>query len=63
MEWIKALSDKLLIWFFRVTSRFGKELTFEGRLEQAMWRDRRLRDLEGLALRSRQRLENKKQSA
>ena len=62
MEWIKALSDKLLIWFFRVTSRFGKELTFEGKLEQAMWRDRRLRDLEGLALRSRQRLENKKQS-
>ena len=63
MEWIKALSDKLLIWFFRVTSRFGKELTFEGKLEQAMWRDRRLRDLEGLALRSRQRLDNKKQSA
>jgi hypothetical protein len=63
MEWIKALSDKLLIWFLRVTSRFGKELTFEGKLEQAMWRDRRLRDLEGLALRSRQRLDNKKQSA
>ncbi|MCE3242240.1 MAG: hypothetical protein K0Q83_2747 [Deltaproteobacteria bacterium] len=27
MEWIKDLSDKLVIWFLRKTSSFGKELT------------------------------------
>jgi hypothetical protein len=59
MEWIKDISDKLLIWFLRVTSRFGKELTLEGRTEQAMWRDQRLRNLEGLAIRSRQRFGDK----
>jgi hypothetical protein len=62
MEWIKAISDRLLLWFLRVTSRFGKELTFEGRMEQAMWRDQRLRNLEGLAIRSRQRVRDKTQS-
>jgi hypothetical protein len=56
MEWLKYISDKLLIWFLRVTSRFGKELTLEGRTEQAMWREQRLRNLEGLAIRSHQRL-------
>ncbi len=56
MEWIKELSDKLLLWFLRRTSRFQKELTADGRAEQALWREQRLRNLEGLAIRSRQRL-------
>jgi hypothetical protein len=55
MEWIKELSDRLLLWFLRVTSGFGKELTADGRIEQSWWRKQRLRNLEGLALRSRQR--------
>ena len=56
MEWIKELSDKLLLWFLRVTSRFEKELTSDGRAEQALWREQRMRNLEGLALRSHDRL-------
>jgi hypothetical protein len=56
MEWIKELSDKLLLWLLRVTSRFEKELTVDGRAEQALWREQRLKNLEGLALRSRQGL-------
>jgi hypothetical protein len=56
MEWIKELSDKLLLWFLRVTSRFEKELTSDGRAEQALWREQRMRNLEGLALRSHNRL-------
>ena len=60
MEWIKDLSDKLLIWFLRVTSRFGKELTHDGRNEQALWREQRLRNLEGLALRSREQFRQNK---
>jgi hypothetical protein len=55
MEWLKAMTDRLLLWFLRATSRFGKELTLEGKTEQAMWRDQRLRNLQGLATRSRQR--------
>ncbi|HXG50917.1 MAG TPA: hypothetical protein VNN77_05840 [candidate division Zixibacteria bacterium] len=57
MEWVKDLSDRLLLWFLHVTSRFGSELTRDGRYEQRMWREQRLRNLEGLAIRSRQRLE------
>jgi hypothetical protein len=60
MEWLKEISDRLLLWFLRATSRFGKELTLEGRIEQAMWRDQRLRNLEGLATRSRQRFQQQK---
>jgi hypothetical protein len=59
MEWIKDLSDRLVIWFLRATSRFGKELTKDGRAEQMLWRDQRLKNLEGLALRSRQRFGEK----
>jgi len=59
MEWIKDLSDRLVIWFLRATSRFGKELTKDGRAEQALWRDQRLKNLEGLALRSRQHFSGK----
>jgi hypothetical protein len=62
MEWIKDLSDRLVIWFLRATSRFGKELTKDGRAEQALWREQRLKNLEGLALRSRQRFGEKPRS-
>ncbi len=57
MEWIKYLSDKLVIWLLRASSRFGKELTPDGKREQELWREQRLRNLRGLALRSRRRLE------
>ena len=60
MEWIKYLSDKLVIWLLRASSGFGKELTADGKREQELWREQRLRNLRGLALRSRQqRLERK----
>jgi hypothetical protein len=59
-EWIKDLSDKMILWFLAVTSGFGKELTDEGRVEQRLWREQRLRNLKGLAIRSRQRLDAKK---
>ncbi|HET9296727.1 MAG TPA: hypothetical protein VFS81_13175 [Candidatus Binatia bacterium] len=55
MEWIKDLSDKLVIWFLRKTSSFGKELTGAGRAEQLLWREQRLRNLKGLAMRYQQR--------
>ena len=55
MEWLKDLSDKLMIWLLRTTSGFGKELTPDGRKEQAHWRDLRWRNLQALAQRSRQR--------
>jgi hypothetical protein len=59
-EWIRDFSDKMILWFLAVTSGFGKELTDEGRVEQRLWRQQRLRDLSGLAIRSRQRLDAKK---
>jgi hypothetical protein len=62
MEWIKQLSDKLILWFLAVTSRFEKELTDAGRFEQRRWREQRLRDLKGLAIRSRPRLDARKES-
>ena len=62
MDWIKSLSDKLILWFLRVTSGFEKELTREGRVEQARWREQRLRNLKGLAIRSRRRLDADKVS-
>jgi hypothetical protein len=60
MEWLKNLSDRLIIWFLRVSSRFGKELTIDGKREQELWRDQRLRNLRGLALRSQERFKLKK---
>jgi hypothetical protein len=63
MEWIKDLSDRLLLWFLRVTSRFGSELTQDGKSEQAQWREQQLRNLQGLSLRSRQRFRGNKFSA
>jgi hypothetical protein len=55
MEWIKDLSDKLIVWLLRSTSGFGKELSADGRKEQQLWREQRLRNLHGLALRSREK--------
>jgi hypothetical protein len=59
MEWLKALSDKLIIWLLRSTSGFGKELTSDGKREQALWREQRLRNLQALAQRSKQRFGDK----
>jgi hypothetical protein len=53
-EKIKTLSDSLIINSLRGTSRFGSELTEEGRAEQKLWREQRLRNLRGLALRARE---------
>jgi hypothetical protein len=55
MEWLKDLSDKLVLWFLRSTSGFRKELTADGKREQELWRLQRRRNLQGLALRSRER--------
>ena len=60
MEWFKDLSDRLIIWFLRVSSGFGKELTIEGKREQELWREQRRRNLRGLALRSQERFKVKK---
>lgn len=49
----------MILWFLAVTSGFGKELTDAGRLEQRRWREQRLKNLQGLAIRSRQRLDAK----
>lgn len=54
-ERIKSLSDAMLILFLRSTSQFENELTSEGREEQRMWRERRTRNLKGLALRAKRR--------
>ena len=55
MEWLKDLSDKLIIWLLRVSSGFGEELTLDGKREQELCREQRLRNLRGLALRSLER--------
>lgn len=55
MEWLKHVTDKLIIRFLHVTSQFEKQLTGSGRIEQQRWRVQRLRDLQGLALRWQQR--------
>ncbi len=59
MEWIKDLSDRLVIWLLRASSGFGKELTADGKREQELWREQRLRNLRGLTLRARQGFERK----
>ena len=63
MEWFKDLSDKLIIWLLHATSGFGRELTADGRREQAHWRDLRWRNLQGLAQRSRQRFGEKEKAS
>lgn len=55
VEELKALSDYLLLLALKLTSQFGNELTKDGLAEQKMWRELRLRDLGGLALRSKER--------
>ena len=55
LEELKALSDLLVVWLLRSTSQFGSELTQDGKAEQRLWREQRLRNLKGLAQRSRQR--------
>lgn len=55
LEAVKSLSDALVIFFLRSTSQFGSELTPDGKAEQKLWREQRLRNLQGLALRSRQK--------
>ena len=59
MQWSKDLSDKMVTWFLRKTSSFGKELTDAGRAEQLLWREQRLRNLKGLAMRYQQRQSKK----
>ena len=54
MEFLKHLTDKIIIWFLKITSGFGKELNGAGRLEQRFWREQRLRNLKGLSIRSQQ---------
>ncbi len=54
-EQVKAGTDFLVLLLVRGTSRFESELTEEGRQEQRMWRDRRMRSLKGLALRAGRR--------
>ena len=63
MEWLKDLSDKLVIWFLHSSSGFGKELTADGKREQQLWREQRRRNLRGLALRSQQRLADEEPKA
>jgi len=63
MEWFKDLSDKLVLWLLRSTSGFGKELTPDGKKEQQLWREQRRSNLQGLALRSRERLAGKDKAA
>jgi len=55
VEGLKNFSDIAIVNFLRATSRFGAELTDEGRAEQARWREQRLRNLRGLALRAGER--------
>jgi hypothetical protein len=54
VEGLKNLSDVWMIDFLRGTSRFGVDLTEEGRAEQLRWSEQRMRNLRGLALRSKQ---------
>lgn len=58
VEQIKACSDFLVLGLIRSTSRFESELTDEGHREQRMWRDRRMRNLKGLSLRAKRRMQN-----
>jgi predicted PurR-regulated permease PerM len=55
VEGFKNLTDDWLIAFLRRTSRFAADLTDDGRAEQGRWREQRMRNLQGLALRARTR--------
>jgi len=62
LERLKGLSDILVVLLLRSTSQFGSELTRDGEAEQRMWREQRLRNLQGLAWRSKDRWGGKKES-
>jgi hypothetical protein len=62
-EELKDLSDRVLLRLLFFTSQFERELTRDGKEEQQLWRAQRLRNLRGLALRSRQRFEKSKPAA
>ena len=62
-EQARDVSDRAVSFMLRGGSEFGKELTRDGEMEQEMWRQQRLRNLKGLAIRSRQRLDAGKVSA
>ena len=55
MECFKSFTDTMLLLLLRSTSWFGYELTQDGKMEQAMWREQRLRSIRGLGLISRRR--------
>jgi len=55
VERLKSASDGLVVFLLRSTSQFGTELTEDGKAEQRLWREQRLRNLGGLALRSKQK--------
>ncbi len=55
MEHAKAASDVAVLFILRGTSEFGRELNDEGKAEQVMWREQRLRNLRGLAAKSLRR--------
>lgn len=59
LEQVKVASDVAVLFLLRSTSQFGSELTEEGKAEQSLWREQRLRNLQGLALRSKQKWEEK----
>jgi hypothetical protein len=57
LEGVKDISDRVILKFLLVTSGFERELNDDGRAEQKLWREQRLRNLRGLRLRARQRFE------
>ena len=61
LEEIKTFSDFLLLNFLRRTSQFGSELNEDGKAEQKLFREQRLRNLRGLALRSKEAIAKKAQ--
>ena len=56
LEELKTLSDALLLRLLRSTSGFESELTKDGAAEQRMYREQRLRNLRGLALREKEKI-------
>lgn len=52
IEWLKELSDRLLLALLLRTSQFGSQLTRDGKLDQRKWRELRLRNLRPLNIAS-----------
>jgi|1185.fasta_scaffold127966_2 hypothetical protein len=63
VEALKELSDLAILKFLRATSRFGTELTDDGRAEQLRWQEQRLRNLRGLSLRAKGRFRGRDQQS